>query len=45
MERPVGFDPVKRVRVGDVEVVFRESGGGDPVVLLHGWPFTSLTPG
>ena len=33
----------KSIQVGDLEVAFRESGRGDPVVLLHGWPFTSLT--
>ena len=39
----MGFDAVKKIRVGDLEVAFREAGRGDPIVLLHGWPLSSIT--
>lgn len=39
----MGFEKVRRVKVGDLEVAFREEGEGPPRVLVHGWPLSSLT--
>ena len=35
------FGPLKRVRAGDLEIAYVESGPatGTPVLLLHGWPY------
>ncbi len=39
----MGFDALKKVKVGDLQVAFREEGSGEPVLLIHGWPLSSLT--
>lgn len=39
----MGFETVRRIKVGDLELAFRETGSGDPIVFVHGWPLNSLT--
>ncbi|MGI9591397.1 MAG: alpha/beta fold hydrolase [Myxococcota bacterium] len=44
----MSFEQVHRVKVGDLEVAFREAGdaqagGREPIVFVHGWPLSSLT--
>lgn len=39
----MGFETVQRLKVGDLDVAFREEGEGPPRVLVHGWPLSSLT--
>lgn len=39
----MSFDAIKKVRVGDVEIAFREEGSGEPLIFIHGWPLSSLT--
>jgi len=39
----MGFDAVKKVKVGDLQVAFREEGSGEPMLFIHGWPLSSLT--
>lgn len=36
-----GFGPLRRIKVGDLEVAYAEAGpaSGMPVLLLHGWPY------
>ncbi len=38
-----GFDEARRVEVGNLAIAYREVGSGDPIVLLHGFPLSSLT--
>jgi pimeloyl-ACP methyl ester carboxylesterase len=33
---------IETVRVGDIKLAYRELGEGRPVLLLHGWPTSSL---
>jgi len=37
------FTEVRRVGVGNVEVAYREVGAGSPLLLVHGWPLSSVT--
>ena len=39
----MSFDAIKKVKVGDLDIAFREEGSGEPIVLIHGWPLSSLT--
>lgn len=39
----MSFETVKRIKAGDLDVAYREEGSGDPIVLVHGWPLSSLT--
>lgn len=39
----MGFDALKKVKVGDLQVAFREEGSGEPLVFIHGWPLSSST--
>ncbi len=39
----MSFDRLRRVKVGELEVAFREAGSGEPLLLVHGWPLASLT--
>ena len=39
----MGFDTLKKVKVGDLQVAYREEGSGEPLLLIHGWPLSSLT--
>ena len=39
----MGFEALKKVKVGDLQVAFREEGSGEPILLIHGWPLSSLT--
>jgi pimeloyl-ACP methyl ester carboxylesterase len=39
----MGFQDVRRIKVGELELAFREEGSGEPLVLVHGWPLSSLT--
>jgi pimeloyl-ACP methyl ester carboxylesterase len=39
----MSFDTVQRVKVDGIELAFREAGGGEPLLLVHGWPLSSLT--
>ena len=39
----MSFDAIKKVKVGDAEIAFREEGSGEPIVFIHGWPLSSLT--
>lgn len=35
--------PIERVDVGTAEIAYRVVGSGPPLLLIHGWPFSSLT--
>ncbi len=37
------FERVRRIRVGDHEIAYREEGSGPPLLLVHGWPLSSAT--
>jgi len=39
----MSFERVQQIKVGDLEIAFREEGAGEPLVLVHGWPLSSLT--
>ncbi len=39
----MGFEAVRRVQVGTREIAYRETGEGEPLLLIHGWPLSSLT--
>jgi haloalkane dehalogenase len=39
----MGFDGIRRVRVGEQDVAYREEGDGAPLLLVHGWPLSSAT--
>jgi len=39
----MGFDALKKVKVGDLQVAFREEGSGGTLLLIHGWPLSSIT--
>jgi haloalkane dehalogenase len=39
----MGFEAVQSVRIGRVDVAYREVGTGSPLVLVHGWPLSSAT--
>lgn len=39
----MGFETIRRIRVGDREIAYREEGSGPPLVLVHGWPLSSAT--
>jgi len=39
----MGFDAIKKVKVGDLEIAYREEGAGEPILFVHGWPLSSLT--
>jgi pimeloyl-ACP methyl ester carboxylesterase len=39
----MGFDTLKKAKVGDLQVAYREEGSGEPLLLIHGWPLSSLT--
>src|SRR4051812_935760 len=35
--------PLRYHDVGDAEIAYRTFGGGDPVLLVHGWPLSGFT--
>ncbi len=39
----MGFGALKKMKVGDLNVAFREEGSGEPILLIHGWPLSSIT--
>ncbi|MDP3936777.1 MAG: alpha/beta hydrolase [Deltaproteobacteria bacterium] len=39
----MSFDVIKKARVGDLEIAYREVGSGEPILFVHGWPLSSLT--
>lgn len=39
----MSFDRVQRIKVDGIELAFREAGSGEPLLLVHGWPLSSLT--
>jgi pimeloyl-ACP methyl ester carboxylesterase len=39
----MGFEEVRRIKVAEHELAFREEGKGEPILLVHGWPLSSLT--
>lgn len=39
----MAFDRIHRIRVGAHDVAYREEGRGTPLLLVHGWPLSSLT--
>lgn len=39
----MSFDAIKKVKVGDAEIAFREEGSGEPLLFIHGWPLSSRT--
>ncbi len=39
----MGFETIRQVKVGELEIAFREVGEGEPLLLVHGWPLSSWT--
>lgn len=39
----MAFDRIRRIRVDEHEIAYREQGDGPPLVLVHGWPLSSAT--